>query len=75
MRTKQTELLAWLKTATEQQISMTGTTSGHLRQIAYGNRKASAEVAARLESVSGGQVTRKRLRPEDWPVIWPELAA
>lgn len=75
MRKKHTELLAWLKDADEIAISNTGTTRGHLRQIAYGNRKASAEVAARLESTTDGLVTRKKLRPRDWPIIWPELAA
>lgn len=74
MRTKHTELLDWLKTATDSDIQNTGTTRGHLRQIAYGNRQASAEVAARLESVTNGDVTRKQLRPGDWAVIWPELA-
>ena len=75
MRTKHIELLEWLKSADEIDISKTGTTHGHLRQIAYGNRQASAEVAARLEAVTEGRVTRKQLRPEDWAVIWPELAA
>lgn len=74
MRTKHTELLDWLKTATDSDIQKTGTTLGYLRQIAYGNRQASAEVAARLESATNGDVTRKQLRPEDWSVIWPELA-
>lgn len=75
MRTKHTELLDWLKSADETAISLTGTTRGHLRQIAYGNRTASAEVSSRLESATEGKVTRKQLRPEDWSVIWPELAA
>ena len=75
MRKKNTELLSWLKSAGEDVISLSGTTRGHLLQIAYGNRRASAEIAARLESATEGQVTRKQLRPEDWTVIWPELAA
>lgn len=75
MRTKHTELLDWLKTASDSDIQNTGTTRGHLRQIAYGNRQASAEVAARLEVTTKNLVTRKQLRPEDWSVIWPELAA
>lgn len=75
MRTKHTELLSWLKTATDSEITDTGTTRGHLRQIAYGNRQASAEIASRLELVTAGRVTRKQLRPDDWMVIWPELDA
>lgn len=75
MRTKKhTSLLEWLKTASDSDVAQTGTTRGHLRQIAYANRQASAEVAARLESATGGLVTRKQLRPDDWAVIWPELA-
>ena len=27
----------------------------------------------RIEEFSGGSVTRKDLRPNDWPVIWKEL--
>lgn len=28
-----------------------------------------------IERLTGGQVTRRDLRPEDWARIWPELAA
>ena len=75
MRTKNTELLGWLKSANDEAVTATGTTRGHLRQIGYGNRAASPEVAARLELATKGQITRKQLRPDDWSVIWPELAA
>lgn len=75
MRTKNTGLLAWLKSASDEQVSKTGTTRGYLRQIAYGNKTASAEVAAHIERESGAVVTRKQLRPADWPLIWPELTA
>jgi DNA-binding transcriptional regulator YdaS (Cro superfamily) len=74
MRTKNTELLKWLKSATDEQIDRTGTTRGYLRQIAYGNKTASAEVAAALELETAASVTRKTLRPDDWQRIWPELA-
>ncbi len=75
MDNKHIALLEWLKTATDDQVASTGTSRGYLRQIGYGNKKASAELASRLEAATGGQVTRKQLRPEDWSVIWPELAA
>ncbi|MDL2200847.1 YdaS family helix-turn-helix protein [Halopseudomonas aestusnigri] len=75
MRTKHTELLDWLKSANDEDVLATGTTRGHLRQISYGYRPASPEVAARLESVTEGRITRKQLRPDDWAVIWPELVA
>lgn len=29
---------------------------------------------AGVEVFSGGQVTRKEMRPDDWQTIWPELA-
>lgn len=33
-----------------------------------------AEYCALIEAATGGRVTRKDLRPDDWQVIWPELA-
>lgn len=38
-----------------------------------GKRKLPAELCARIEGATGGQVTRRDLRPNDWLVIWPEL--
>ena len=29
---------------------------------------------AKIEAFTGGDVTRKDMRPDDWHVIWPELA-
>lgn len=68
-------LLAWLKSATEQDIKRTGTSLGYLRNIGYGYKRASPELASRLERETDGAVTRKDLRPGDWPAIWPELKA
>jgi DNA-binding transcriptional regulator YdaS (Cro superfamily) len=28
-----------------------------------------------IERLTGGAVTRQELHPDDWQVIWPELAA
>lgn len=75
MRTKHTQLLEWLKTASDEVVDRTGTTRGYLKQIAYGNKTASAGVASSLERVTEGLLTRKSLRPNDWTVIWPELAS
>ncbi|SCW88892.1 MULTISPECIES: hypothetical protein [unclassified Pseudomonas] len=75
MRTKNPQLLEWLKTASDDAVALTGTSRAYLRLIAYGHKTASAEIAARTESVTGGRVTRKALRPDDWQQIWPELAA
>ena len=75
MRTKHTGLLNWLKSATDDDVARTGTTRGYLKQIAYGNKQASAEVAAAVERETGGEATRKDLRPDDWHLVWPELAS
>ncbi|KAA8702434.1 MULTISPECIES: hypothetical protein [Pseudomonas] len=75
MRTKHTQLLEWLKTASDEVVERTGTTRGYLKQIAYGNKQASASVASSLERETCGLLTRKSLRPNDWTVIWPELAS
>lgn len=75
MRTKNECLLAWLKAATDEQVARTGTSRAYLRMIAYGHKTASAEIAARTEVETRGVVTRKSLRPQDWKLIWPELAA
>lgn len=52
-----------------------GTTRGHLQNICYGLRTCSAELATALERESGGAITRRDLRPDDWHLIWPELVA
>lgn len=75
MRTKNTNLLEWLKTASDDVVERTGTTRGYLKQIAYGNKQASAVIAVSLERETSGLLTRKSLRPDDWSVIWPELAS
>lgn len=49
------------------------TTVGHLRNIVYGFRQCSPELAAGLERESKGAVMRWDLRPDDWHLIWPEL--
>jgi len=32
-------------------------------------------LAARIESASGGAISRRELFPDDWERIWPELVA
>ncbi|WP_271464425.1 transcriptional regulator [Acidovorax sp. NCPPB 4044] len=34
-----------------------------------------AEDCSAIERATGGLVTRRDLRPDDWHLIWPELAA
>lgn len=75
MRIKNTQMLEWLKAASDEVIARTGTTRGYLRQIAYGNKQASAVVAANLERETQGLISRRALRPDDWQAIWPELSS
>jgi DNA-binding transcriptional regulator YdaS (Cro superfamily) len=75
MRTKHSQLLEWLKTASDQAVGRTGTSRGYLKQIAYGNKQASAALAVSLERELSGALSRKDLRPSDWNQIWPELSA
>lgn len=50
------------------------TTVGHLRNVSYGLREASPALAMQLERKTKGAVTRRDLRPNDYHLIWPELA-
>lgn len=56
-----------------------GTTTDHLFQLAGGHRKASHDLARRLESGSAdcpyGQMTKERIRPDIWPETEPETAS
>lgn len=49
------------------------TSSAHLRNIGYGQRTCGEMLAVLIENESGGAVTRRDLRPNDWWLIWPEL--
>lgn len=66
-------LIEWLKSASDLQVSKTGTTRAYLRQIGYGHKTPSVEHAARIEGATGGLILREALRPDDWQVMWPEL--
>lgn len=50
-----------------------GTTIGYLRKVASTNQNLGAITCVAVEKASGGEVTRKDLRPDDWAQIWPEL--
>lgn len=50
-----------------------GLSPQYLYQCLTGRRGMRAEDAVRLERDSGGLVTRRHLRPQDWHLIWPEL--
>jgi DNA-binding transcriptional regulator YdaS (Cro superfamily) len=40
----------------------------------YAGRRPDPENCVGLELASDGIVTRRELRPDDWQLIWPELA-
>jgi DNA-binding transcriptional regulator YdaS (Cro superfamily) len=50
-----------------------GLSTSFIWQIAKGKRPAPAERCAEIERLSGGEVSRQELRPDDWAQIWPEL--
>jgi DNA-binding transcriptional regulator YdaS (Cro superfamily) len=68
------ELLSFVRSLTLTEFEAfavaVGTTVGHLRNVAYRQRKASAALAAQVEIHTSGAVTRKMLRPMDWWLIW-----
>lgn len=42
-------------------------------QWASGSRGVPLERCVEIENATGGEVTRKDLRPDDWEKMWPEL--
>lgn len=58
----------WLGGATsgrrQEVAAAASTTVGHLWQLAGGHRKASAELAERLQDASDGEITIAGLRPD-----------
>lgn len=42
-------------------------------QHGYADRRPSPEYCVAIEQATGGKVTRRDLRPDDWMRIWPEL--
>lgn len=50
-----------------------GTSAGHMRNVAYGDRTASTELAVSVERESDGVVTRIDMFPDTYPDKWPEL--
>jgi DNA-binding transcriptional regulator YdaS (Cro superfamily) len=51
-----------------------GTTLNHLNNVSYGTRVASAALTRQIAMKSDGVVREWDLRPDDWALIWPELA-
>ena len=51
-----------------------GTTLSYLRKAASVGQIIHPKACSLIESETAGAVTRRDLRPDDWHVIWPELA-
>lgn len=51
------------------------TTVGHLNNVAYGTRKASAALTRSIADYTNRRVAEWDLRPTDWWRIWPELVS
>jgi hypothetical protein len=50
-----------------------GTTLGHLNNVSYGTRKASAALTRGIADYTNRRVAEWDLRADDWWRIWPEL--
>lgn len=50
------------------------TVSQWMRPGATNGRPVPPKQCVRIEQLTGGRVTRRDLRPDDWREIWPELA-
>lgn len=51
-----------------------GIAEQYLYQVLTGRRECGPEIAVRIEKATYGAVMRWDLRPNDWHLIWPELA-
>lgn len=61
--------------ATSQLASAIGAHQPDVSDWANGERQVPVARCAAIEIATGGLVTRRELRPNDWQQIWPELAA
>jgi DNA-binding transcriptional regulator YdaS (Cro superfamily) len=72
------KLLAYLKTISkDDQASFAGrcgTSVGYIRKACSRKQRIGAEICVAIEQATEGAVTRRDLRPDDWFLIWPELA-
>jgi DNA-binding transcriptional regulator YdaS (Cro superfamily) len=50
-----------------------GTSIGYLRKARTVGQLLGPELCVNIERATGGIITRRYLRPEDWHRIWPEL--
>lgn len=50
-----------------------GVTPAMVNQLTKGHRPIPIEHCYAIETATGGVVTRRELRPDDWQKIWPDL--
>ena len=50
-------------------------TPGFVNHLVMGRRPVPIKYCLQIERYTGGKVTRRDLRPNDFAQIWPELAA
>lgn len=53
--------------------SKLGVSPGFISQLRSGFRPISPQQCVAIERATGGTLTRRDLRPDDWWLIWPEL--
>ena len=69
------DLNTYLKTHKQVELArVLGVTQGAVHQWANGLTAVAIERCVPIERATGGAVTRRDLRPNDWQDIWPELA-
>lgn len=52
-----------------------GTSAGQIRQVAYGNRRANAQLAIAIDKATSGRVPCEDLRPDiDWQYLRDSVA-
>ncbi|KWE77250.1 XRE family transcriptional regulator [Burkholderia ubonensis] len=51
-----------------------GVSPSYLSQMASGESAISEKRCVQIESFTAGKLSRRVLRPDDWHLIWPELA-
>ena len=44
-----------------------------LRNYRMGKQNLPVKLCVQIEQMTGGKVTRKEMRPNDWMQFWPEL--
>ena len=54
--------------------ALLGVTKGAVNQWKAAGRQVPIEHCLSIERLTGGAVTRRDLRPDDWDRIWPDLA-